>query len=260
MFFIKFYDNLKKIFSADQAGFDKVMALQGAIYREVESRKTLRFEVEGAAYFAKLHFGIGLREFLKNSLQAKKAVLGALPEYRAILHLEKAGVRTMTVAGVGLRGVNPLRQESFLITQELVGFNSVSDILEREVVSFALKIKLIHEIADLIRRMHLSGLNHRDCYLCHVYASLKDAEHPELALIDLHRSQVRKKVPLRWVIKDIAGLYFSAMDFKLSRRDFFRFMKTYQLQSLRACLQDPFWQVVASKARLLYKKEAHKRV
>ena len=54
MFNITLYPSLKPYFSEDACGFDKIMGLQGVVYREVESRKTLRFEIEGRGYFAQL--------------------------------------------------------------------------------------------------------------------------------------------------------------------------------------------------------------
>jgi hypothetical protein len=47
---------------------------------------------------------------------------------------------------------------------------------------------------------------------------------PIIPLIDLHRAQLRKKTPRRWVVKDVAGLYFSVMDIGLTQRDLFRFV------------------------------------
>ncbi|MST95429.1 MAG: hypothetical protein EXS33_09230 [Pedosphaera sp.] len=41
----------------------------------------------------------------------------------------------------------------------------------------------------------------------------------ELFVIDLHRAQLRDRVPARWLVKDLGGLLFSALDCGLTRRD-----------------------------------------
>ena len=48
-----------------------------------------------------------------------------------------------------------------------------------------------------------------------------DAGAP-LYLIDLHRSQVRNKVPRRWRNKDVGGLYYSTAPLDLTHRDLLR--------------------------------------
>jgi len=60
----------------------------------------------------------------------------------------------------------------------------------------------------------------------------------EIYLIDLHRAQLRTFVPVptRWASKDIGGLFHSAMGFKLTERDFYRFIKTYFQCSLKEAL------------------------
>ncbi|MBR2643397.1 MAG: lipopolysaccharide core heptose(I) kinase RfaP, partial [Lentisphaeria bacterium] len=56
---------LNGIFSAawDQKDvFKEAFALSGESFREVKSRRTIRFEFQGKGYFAKLHRGIGWKE------------------------------------------------------------------------------------------------------------------------------------------------------------------------------------------------------
>ncbi len=54
---------------------------------------------------------------------------------------------------------------------------------------------------------------------------------------------MRTKTPERWVIKDLAGLYFSSLDAGLTHRDYFRFMKHYRNRRLRDILrhENEFW-------------------
>ena len=82
--------------------------------------------------------------------------------------------------------------------------------------------------------MHLSGLNHRDLYLCHLHIKEDiDFNNIEIYLIDLHRAQIRSTVPFRWIIKDLGGFFHSAIQFNFTERDFYRFLMYYFNCSLR---------------------------
>jgi heptose I phosphotransferase len=240
--------------------FVEVERLQGEVYRELEARRTLRTEVDGRGYFVKIHRGIGWREILKNLLTAKAPVLGAGQEWRAIQRLHEVGVPTMTAVAYGERGSNPAAQHSFIITQELAPTTSLEDftaLWHEQPPAPALKRALIAEVARMTGDMHRAGVNHRDCYICHF---LLHTDRPvqagdfRLSLIDLHRAQVRAQTPRRWRDKDLAGLYFSALDIGLTRRDKLRFLKGYFRQPLRQILRDEaalLQRLEARAARLL---------
>ena len=48
-----------------------------AVYRAREGRLTLRFVVDGRAYFLKLHRGVGWLEIIKNLITLRAPVLGS---------------------------------------------------------------------------------------------------------------------------------------------------------------------------------------
>jgi len=224
--------------------FVEVERLQGQVYRELEGRRTLRTEVAGRGYFVKIHRGIGWGEIVKNLLTAKAPVLGAGQEWRAIERLHEAGVPTMTAVAYGERGSNPATQHSFIITEELAPTISLEDfsVNWREQPPLpGLKRALIAEVARMAGTMHRAGVNHRDFYICHFLLHTDKAVTAEdfrLSLIDLHRAQVRPGTPRRWRDKDLAGLYFSALDIGLTRRDRLRFLKGYFKKPLREILRD----------------------
>lgn len=248
-----------------QDPFDVVEKLNGEVYRSVKTRRTLRFELRQRYYFAKIHWGIGWGEILKNALQGKLAILGAQNEYQAIRHLQGIAVETMTCVAYGRRGRNPATQHSFIITQELTGTQNLETLCRtwpQSPPAPALKRALIQRVATMCRRMHNSGMNHRDCYLCHFHLDIAqlnslDPTRLHLYLIDLHRAQIRKAVPARWRCKDLAGLYFSALDIGLTRTDCLRFVRAYEQRSLATVFQQNAaqWQTVHTKARQLYVKE-----
>jgi heptose I phosphotransferase len=259
---IELYGDCREHFSGPDA-FDRVLALKGKIYREMDGRRTLRFELGGRGYFAKLHFGIGWKEILKNLFQKKLPILGADNEREAIRRLEELGVATMTVAGFGHRGLSPARRQSFLITEELdnaISLETVCDDWKRKRPPIEVKRALLGKIATVTRTLHENGINHRDLYICHFLldraSGVQDSDWPRLYLIDLHRAQIRRRLPRRWAVKDVAGLYFSSLDAGLTRRDLFRFMKIYRGRPLREILQEEesFWRDVSRRAIKLYRK------
>jgi hypothetical protein len=99
--------------------------------------------------------------------------------------------------------------------------------------------------------MHGGGVNHRDFYICHFLLHLPvDAGAPRLSLIDLHRAQVREQTPRRWRDKDLAALYFSALDIGLTRRDGLRFLQDLFRRPLRDILRDESVLLAASGKRI----------
>ena len=155
---------------AGRDAFAAVEALQGEVFRELEARRTLRTEVAGRGYFVKIHRGVGWGEILKNWLTAKAPVLGAGQEWQAIQALQAAGVPTMTPVAYGEKGWSPAAQHSFIITEELAPTVSLEDFSSHwlsQPPAPALKFALVHAVADIARRMHQGGVNHRDFYICH---------------------------------------------------------------------------------------------
>ena len=236
-------------------------AAPGDLYREKDGRRTLRFLYYGQPYFLKLHTGVGWIEIVKNLLQLRLPVVSASNEYRAVLALQRAGVYTLTIGAYARLGWNPAAVRSMIVTSELAGTVS----LEHYCANWAalppapgVRMRLVCALADCARRMHGAGINHRDFYLCHFHLdewSLQE-QVTRCYLIDLHRAQIRDETPRRWQVKDLAGLYFSAMDCGLARRDLLRFMHHYSPGGLRRALgrDRRLWQRVERQAQKLYRK------
>lgn len=244
--------------------FEQVFGLCGTVYRELDGRRTLRFEVHGKAYFVKLHCGVGWREIFKNILQGRLPVVGAKQEWLAIKRLRQLGIETMQWVAYGSRGYNPATQQSFIITEALPDTVSLEQFCHNwphQPPPPTLKKALLTRIAHVAKTLHQHGLNHRDFYICHFLLNIKSItphnhyQDLQLFLIDLHRMQQRRQTPSRWVIKDIGSLYYSVMDIGLTQRDIFRFLKIYFNQPLRKILSErkDFLQAVQKRANALYR-------
>ena len=83
-------------------------------------------------------------------------------------------IATMTPAAFGVRGCNPARQLSFLITEELTDTISLEDYCQRwreQPPALREKRRLIRALARISKTLHENGINHRDYYLCHFLKS-----------------------------------------------------------------------------------------
>jgi UDP-glucose:(heptosyl)LPS alpha-1,3-glucosyltransferase len=242
-----------------------LMATPGEAFRVHHARCTVRLQWGERAFFVKRHFGVGWHEIAKNVAAGKVPVVDASNEVRACARLTAAGLRTPVVAAYGWRGRNPARRQSFVASEELVGQISLEDYCATwptEAPSAALRRRLIVAVAELARQMHDAGVAHRDFYLCHIWldrAALA-AGRTVLTVIDLHRARVGDRTPNRWVHRDLAALWFSAMQLCLSRRDLLRFVAAYERVPPAAAVRSrpAFWRAVDARAVRLYRKGVRK--
>ena len=261
-----FLDEPFRTLWAGRDPFVAVEALEGEVFRELEARRTLRTIVAGRGYFVKIHRGVGWREIAKNLVSLRLPVLGAGNEWKAIERLTKAGVDTMRAVAYGERGADPARQHSFIVTEELAPTVSLEDFCANwpaDPPALDFKRALLARVAEMARRMHSAGVNHRDFYICHFLLHLDPAPSVEtlkLSLIDLHRAQVRATTPRRWRDKDLASLYFSALSIGLTRHDVLRFLRGYFADDLCAILarEGRLLRALASKAERLQQRYRRK--
>ena len=248
------------------------------IFRQKEGRVTLRTTLAGESFFLKYHRGVGWKEIFKNLAQLRLPILGASNEYKAAVLLARQQVDTLTPVAFAARGLNPAAQESFLITRALANTISLEDYCRHwatQKPSLRIKNALIDKVAESAKRMHGSGINHRDFYICHflldeqslqralaVQTDKKQTLDFHCYLIDLHRCQFRTSVPRRWLVKDLGGLLYSTMDLGLRPRDYYRFIKHYTGKPLKQALKqqqcDTFWRDVLINAGKLYQKDFKK--
>jgi len=246
----------------DSDPFTKAESIRGKVFRQVKSRSTIQFHQRGSSYFIKLHRGVGWMEIVKNLGQLRLPIISAMNELKAIELLTKLNIDTMKVVAFAKKGLNPATIQSFIVTQELTNTISLEDFCSNwktKKPQFALKRKLIEKVATISRTMHGRGMCHRDYYICHfllhehsIATGVLEGE-PQLFLIDLHRALIKNNLSKRWVLKDIAGLYFSALNIGLSRNDLLRFVKIYSGTPLREALstRNDFWSAVEKKAQQL---------
>jgi Ser/Thr protein kinase RdoA (MazF antagonist) len=87
--------------------------------------------------------------------------------------------------------------------------------------------RLIGPTADLVGRFHERGYIHRDLYLSHLFFDPDATPERSLHLIDLTRVIRPRWGRLRWIVKDLAALNFSAPAHLVSNTDRVRWLKRY---------------------------------
>lgn len=217
---------------APEDAFQWVMQLDGETVRRTEKRHTFRIALNGKKYFIKQHHGPMWWEACTDVLRFSRPVLGADHEFRMSRTLQKIGVPVAEPSGVGVSGAG-LWRKSFLITKALPESLTVNQLArswwDSPVLPHA-KRAIIRAVATLVRKMHAAGINHRDLYINHfriVRADLESGADPKIYVMDLHRAQQRRRVPRRWLIKDLAALLFSCLDKPLTLHDLLYFLKWY---------------------------------
>ncbi len=239
----------------------RAWAMEGQIVRDVAGRQTLRVELESGVFYLKRHQGVGIAEILKNWLVGKRPILGARNEYEACRHLEARGLVAPRVAAFAEDGALAPARASFILTDELTGYEDLKvktlRWLESEPAPLE-KRRLVMRVADFARRFHEAGLVHRDFYLCHLL------EHPDrnlaLGVLDLHRALIFDEIPTHWRRKDLAALLYSALDLPVSRLAWLRFVRVYTGRPLKVVFAEDgaFWQGVYDRALKLYGKGQRK--
>ena len=255
-----------KYFNIKDVGLKNLFNIQGKIFRQKDGRRTLRFKFQKNYFFGKFHSGVGWRKIIKNILQLRKPpVLSAQNEWEAILKLNEIDIDTMELVGYGKKGKNPSSIESFVITKELNNIISLEDYSKNwhdSPPDNAIKNAIIKKVAQITRTIHENGMNHKDLYICHFLLDISngidqiDPENIRLFLIDLHRVEIRSKIPLYWRVKDVAAIIFSSMDIGLDKHDLDLFAATYHNTSAGKSFSKYwfFWWAVKNRSKKLYKK------
>ncbi len=188
------------------------------------------------------------------------------------LALQSLGIDVMPLMAFGEKLHADGRLESFLLTEELVGYCELQEFIQRRfpsrrsnggpaladarsasgcpgelvppygsllpaprsLLSVHALHRLIVQVADIARRFHAAGFNHRDFYACHFLTKEISPGRFDVRLIDLQRVQQRRWFRRRWIVKDLAQLASMSPDDRVGCREKVLFLRTYLgVQKLR---------------------------
>ncbi len=269
--YLELSPELKQRLADEPDLFGWFLTQQGQAHRDVKHRLTYEVQLGDLHFYVKRHLGCGWGEVIKEWYRFRKPVVSARTEWEGAEKLAAAGVRVPKVLGKGERGSYPHAVESFVALEALEDCETLEYFKEGWLNIngpqwVSLKHALITEVGLMTGKMHRSGINHRDCYLCHYLVNREHIQawqagaQIEVSLIDLHRVQQRPQVPTRWLVKDLRSLIFSALDVGLTSADCGRFLKAYLgddwKQQIRT--QPRLWAQITTKAHKMY-TSWHKR-
>jgi heptose I phosphotransferase len=192
-------------------------------------RSVFRLEVGERAFYLKRN-RFHWVEFWKRISHLKWPPRGALIEWKNILAVQEAGIPTVSPIAKGVCVKFGIDIASFTLTEELYQAVPLDAVLKTE-LSGSLddagrqkKRRLLLQLAVTARKFHGSGMYHQDFYLSHFYLGPGET----LYLIDLQRVGRRTRVPVRFRVKDLGQLNYSA-DFTggISRAERMRFFLAY---------------------------------
>ncbi len=214
-------------------------------------RVTLRFSLTDAAgseriFYIKRHGRSSWKEYVKPWLQGQKPLLGAQPEWEALLAFHAQNLPTMTPVARGM-----MAGRSFLITEGLEGCDKLSALFLDAQHPESERRRITVHLADIARQMHTGGLHHQDFYLGHFLQEREPEQKdpPKIYVIDLGR--VRPHGPYfarRWIVKDLAELNYSAKSARAAER--LRFLRRYLNRPLAAADRPLVRSIVRKTARI----------
>jgi len=147
--------------------------------------------------------------------------------------LQSLGIDVMPLMAYGEKLHADGRLESFLLTEELQGYCELQEFIQRRFPpaprpTFHADLRrLIVQVADIARRFHAAGFNHRDFYCCHFLVKESSRGQFDVRLIDLQRVQQRQWFRRRWIVKDLAQLASMSPDDRVGCRAKILFLRTY---------------------------------
>ena len=192
-------------------------------------RSVVKVNLEGRTFYLKRNW-LQFHEFAKGLTRLKLNQYGAYREWQSIFSINRIGIATVPVVAFGEKQFLGIEHKSFIVTEKLYGYESVENIAKERwtppltEAAIQEKLLIIEDAARIVRKLHEAGLNHQDLYLGHLFY------HPEnpMSIIDVQRVEKRDELPLRYRIKDLAQLYYSAqVTGNISRADCLRFFLTY---------------------------------
>jgi hypothetical protein len=265
----------------ERAGWDRFEAVMAAsdghCWRAMPQRENWRFDLSdgqggSCRVYVKKHRVRRRRSWLRAAWGRPPAATPARTEMENVARLRQAGIESMRVIALGERFHVDGLVESILVTEELRGFRELQFFLPQRFARRGSMItrgrnrdldSLIRRIAEVARKFHETGYNHRDLYAGHFFVREPSAGEFEIRLIDLQRVQHRRRFRRRWLVKDLAQLAWSLPAERIGCRDRLAFMRHYLgIARLRPCDKRLVREILARQQRMQRKLggiEGHSR-
>ncbi len=200
--------------------FDHIIYIKGdeVVKSNIKERIILSLTVENKGGFFKIYLKKYFHSFF-SSFFLKNAV----DEFKTICDFHSENIPTITPVCSGEKKRWFFEEKSFLITESLNDAERLDKILADNTFSKRQLLDIFLKLANLIKKLHGCGFIHKDLYLCHIMMDKKG----NLFIVDLHRVKRFKNPSLRYLVKDIAALNYSADEIKIRNYYKVTFIKNY---------------------------------
>ena len=231
--------------------FEAVMHLaDGQCLRVLKERENWYLQLQASrtasqgAYLKKHHIRTWLTR-LRATLSIGPGLTAARVEAQNARDLSALGIDVMHVVAYGEKLHADGKLESFLLTEELTGYVDLQTFLRqrfpprteggvgadsREAARAGRDPdlqRLLEQVAEIARRFHGAGYNHRDFYCCHWLVKESPLGQFDIRLIDLQRVQRRRWRRWRWIVKDLAQMAYSAPRDRIGCREKITLLRHY---------------------------------
>lgn len=178
----------------------------------------------------KMDFGGKLKRIIRPEFSSAEGY----GEFSNYCNFRIKGLGTAEPVAAGVKYSSFSQVDSFLITQDFSPLTDLEDIilnhpeeLDGEKNSTK-KRNILREIAVYARKMHESGLNHKDFNATHILLDNTETEKPDVALFDLQRVDKNRLNRWRWPVKSLAELNFTLLPSIFSEEDRLFLFKAYK--------------------------------
>ncbi len=170
-------------------------------------------------------------------------------------NLKKFELNTPEIIAFGEDWRGFFEKRSFIITEKIPDSASLEEKLPD---SFNKDRKnFIKNLAAFVRKFHDTGFRHRDLYLCHIFCNSRG----QFTLIDLNRVFKPLFFSRKYLIKDLAQLYYSAPGGIFTKSDRLRFYLSYSRKNRLSIIDKFVIKKIKSKAKRMAKHDKkHGRV
>ena len=195
-------------------------------------RSRVKFETGSPAktLFLKRYDKPPLTVQIKNRLRHRRRRSCAFFDFQPAKELAQTGINTPKTVCFGEQWCGLFEKRSFIVTEEIPEAQSLEKKLPDcfyappAAENIAGRRSFITRLAKFIKKFHDTGYRHRDLYLCHIFCDSKSEFH----LIDLARAFKPTLFATRYMIKDLAQLYYSSPGAYISKTDRLRFYLAYR--------------------------------
>ncbi len=151
-------------------------------------------------------------------------------EFKVIQYLKARNVRTPKVVFFGQRRVAE-GQQAVLITEKLEGYQALDVLTDYKVTMTVLQQReLLRCIAQAVRRMHRSGMQHRSLYAKHIFVKPNGLSF-DVAMIDFEKARLMV-FPFMQSVSDLVTLNYRTLGWSAGSRLFF-FKQYFGLSALK---------------------------